>query len=170
MWYVMLLVAAAVMLWLLSARLRAHSGLPSGEVVYSDTGPGRDHNRPLFSARHRLSGKPDYLVREGDAITPVEVKSGRAPAQPRDGHVLQLAAYCLLVEEQLSATVRRGIVRYDDREFVVPWNAALRRRLLDALDDMRADVAAGGSARSHRQPARCRGCSVRDHCDESLSG
>jgi CRISPR-associated exonuclease Cas4 len=169
MGYVLLLVGAAIALWVLAARLRAGSGLPDGEVVYSDTGPGRDRNRPFFSERYRLSGKPDYLVREGGAITPVEVKSGRAPARPRDGHVLQLAAYCLLVEEQLGATVRRGIVRYDDREFVVPWDAALRRRLLVALEDMRAGAAADDVARSHEQPARCRGCSVREFCDDALA-
>jgi CRISPR-associated exonuclease Cas4 len=160
-----LLVALAALLWIVSTRLRTDSGLPDGKVVYSDTGPGRDNNKPLFSRHYQLAGKPDYLVRNGRTITPVEVKSGRAPAQPRDGHVLQLAAYCLLAEEQLGAKVHHGIIRYDDHEFTIDWDADLRQHLLDTLADMRA----GASARNHDQPARCRGCNVREFCDESLS-
>lgn len=160
-----LLLALAILLWVVAARLRAGSGLPDGEVIYDDAGAGRDGNRPLFSKRYGLVGKPDYLVRRGRTVTPVEVKSGPAPVRPRDGHVLQLAAYCLLVEDQLGAQVRHGIIRYDDREFTIDWDDDLRQSLFDALADMRA----GASARSHEHPARCRACSVRAFCDESLA-
>ena len=54
---------------------------------------------PLYASGANLAGKPDYLVRRWRYVLPVEVKSGPAPAEPYRSHVLQLAAYCLLVEE-----------------------------------------------------------------------
>jgi CRISPR-associated exonuclease Cas4 len=162
------LIVLALLLWLLSARLRKDSGLPEGDVIYSDTGAWQRNAQTLFSERHQLSGKPDYLVRDGDLVVPVEVKSAAAPARPRDGHVLQLAAYCLLVEAQLGATVRRGIIQYADRRFVIDYTPALEARLLSTLNAMRADLDAGRAARSHKQPGRCRSCGVRQACDENL--
>ncbi|MCX6017956.1 MAG: CRISPR-associated protein Cas4 [Chloroflexi bacterium] len=164
----LVLLALAVLLWIASTRLRAGSGMPDGQVIYSDTGPSRNANKSLYSQRYGIAGKPDYLVRTGKSITPVEVKSGPAPAQPREGHVLQLAAYCLLVEEQLGAPVHRGIIRYNNREFVIDWNDDLKADLLDVLADMRADIQAGSSTRSHDHAARCRSCSVREFCEQRL--
>ena len=162
-----LILFALLLVWL-SGRLRGASGVPEGALVYTDSGAWQRNEKPLFSRAHQLSGKPDYLVRDGDAMVPVEVKSSRAPDQPRYGHVLQLAAYCLLVEESLGARVERGILKYADRQFVIDYTPALRAELLGTLDAMRADLAAGGSARSHRDPRRCLRCGVREECDERL--
>ncbi len=164
------LILLALLLWLLSSRLRKDNGLPEGDVVYSDTGAWQRNDRSLFSERHQLTGKPDYLIRNGDAIVPVEIKSGVAPAQPRDGHVLQLAAYCLLVEEELGAKVPRGIIQYSDRQFVIQYSRELHNTLLRTLEHMRADAEADDAARSHNQPWRCSSCGVRAACDERLSG
>ena len=106
------LLAAAAILVLLGLlllwtgrRRRAATGLPAGEVVYSDTGMWQEVREPLRSRRYGLVGRPDYLVQvteKGRQVTvPVEVKSRKQPARPLDGHVLQLGAYCLLVEDQL---------------------------------------------------------------------
>ena len=164
------LILLALLLWLLSARLRKDSGLPDGDVVYSDTGAWQRNDRALFSKRHQLAGKPDYLIRDSDAIVPVEIKSSAAPAQPREGHVLQLAAYCLLVEEELGVKVSRGIIQYSDRQFVIQYTRELHNTLLRTLEHMRADAEAGDAARSHNQPWRCRNCGVREACDERLGG
>ncbi|MGD2177025.1 MAG: hypothetical protein PVG71_04305, partial [Anaerolineae bacterium] len=89
---VAILVALALLLLGLARRGRAHSGLPEGRMIYTDTGGRRRPDRPLFSDRLLLTGKPDYLVDSGDDVIPVEVKSRRAPDQPYASHVLQLAA------------------------------------------------------------------------------
>ena len=93
---------AGLGVWLLvrSGRARRVTGLPQGRVTYVDTGAWDRTDRPLYSNRYRLTGRPDYLVRSRRHIIPVEVKSGLAPQQPYRTHLLQLAAYCLLVEEQ----------------------------------------------------------------------
>jgi CRISPR-associated exonuclease Cas4 len=152
-----------------SRRARQATGLPTGRVVYADTSRWQRAERPLFSRQHQLTGKPDYLVREGRTIVPVEVKSSRAPAGgPRESHILQLAAYCLLVEETEGVRPAYGIVKYADEAFRVDNTPALRRALMEKLAAMRRDLTRDGAQRSHSDPARCRRCGVRAACDERL--
>jgi CRISPR-associated exonuclease Cas4 len=157
-------------LWLLrrAGRQRQRSGLPPGRVIYADTGAWDRVERPLFSRRHRLTGKPDYLLDDGGEIIPVEVKSGAAPPQPHPSHVLQLAAYCLLIQETYGARPSYGIVRYRDRAFAVDFTAHLEARLLDTLDEIRRAAAADDVPRSHENPAQCAACGYRPFCNQSL--
>jgi CRISPR-associated exonuclease Cas4 len=165
---ILLLVGVVALMW--SRRARRTAGLPGGKVIYADTSRWQRAERPLFSRQHQLTGKPDYLVREGRAIIPVEVKSSRAPADgPRAGHVLQLAAYCLLIEETEGVRPTYGIVKYADDAFRVDNTAELRHTLLSTLDAMRRDLNRGKSRRSHADAARCRRCGVRAACDERLA-
>jgi CRISPR-associated exonuclease Cas4 len=166
-WFFVLLALGIALLWL-ARRGRKRSGLPQGQVVYSDTGGWGRLERPLFSRAFSLTGKPDYLVADGDDLIPVEVKSGRAPAQPYPSHVLQLAAYCLLVEECYRRRPPRGIVKYADRTFEVDYTPELEEALLKALDGMRADLSDGCAARNHDDPHRCRACGHRGQCDQRL--
>jgi len=159
----------AVALWVVARWLRARSGLPAGQVIYSDTSAWQPNHQTLAAPAYYLVGKPDYLVRQGDEIIPVEVKSGRAPAQPWDSHVLQLAAYCLLVEEALGARVTRGILHYSDRQFTIPYTPALRSALLAVLSEMRRSLSAGDAHRNHASVKRCARCGVRQSCDERLA-
>ena len=164
------LLAAGVVAVVWSRRARQATGLPTGRVVYADTSRWQRAERPLFSRQHRLTGKPDYLVREGRAIIPVEIKSSRAPAGgPRESHILQLAAYCLLVEETEGVRPAYGIVKYADEAFRVDNTPALRRALMETLDTMRRDLTRGGAQRSHSDPARCRRCGVLAACGERLA-
>ncbi len=176
LWFFVLLVLGLLMLWL-SRRGRARSGLPQGRVVYTDTGGWGRLERPLFSHALRLTGKPDYLVADGADVIPVEVKSSRAPvlrlrsgqAQPYSSHTLQLAAYCLLVEQCYGRRPPYGIVKYADRTFEVDYTPELENELLATLDQMRADLADGGAPRSHDEPRRCRACGYRSQCDDRLA-
>lgn len=158
-------------LWLLfrAGSARREVGLPAGRVTYVDTGAWNRCDRPLFSHRTRLTGRPDYLVQNKQYVIPVEVKSGRAPRQPYAAHVLQLAAYCLLVEEQEGRAPPYAILKYDDRAFEVDYTPALRAELLDTLDALRHDLGAHDVKRSHDQAGRCRGCGYREECDERLA-
>jgi CRISPR-associated exonuclease Cas4 len=173
MWLVgllaLLLLLVGVAALLRSRRAWTSAGLPAGRVVYADTGDWRPLERPLFSRQHRLTGRPDYLVEAGDEIIPVEVKSGKAPVQPYPAHVLQLAAYCLLVENQLGHTPSHGLVKYADRAFAVEFTPALRSELLATMAAMRRDLRSGNVPRSHDEAARCRSCGYRTDCDEWLA-
>lgn len=164
------LLLAGLGLWLFvrSSMARRTAGLPAGRVTYVDTGAWDRCERPLFSREHCLTGRPDYLVRSRQGVVPVEVKSGATPHQPHAGHVLQLAAYCLLVEEQEGRSPPYGILKYSDRAFEIDYTPGLRALLLDTLDDLRQDLRASEVGRSHDEPGRCRGCGYRGRCDRRL--
>ncbi len=165
---ILLLIFLGIALLWLARRLRARSGLPRGRVIAADVGAWRRLDRPLFSHRYRLTGRPDYIVADGTDLIPVEVKSARAPAYPRPSHVLQLAAYCLLVDETSGRRPPYGILRYADRTFQIPYTRELEEQLLAVLEDMRGDLAAGDAPRRHNDPRRCAACGYRDVCDEVL--
>jgi CRISPR-associated exonuclease Cas4 len=160
----LLLMAAA--LWRLARRSRAASGLPRGKVVYVDGRNWRKPPEPLRAPRYGLAGRPDYLMREGKAIIPVEAKPSRQTPAPYEADLLQLAAYCLLVEETYQARPPHGLLVYQDCTWEIPFDAGLRQRLLDTLAEMRQACQQAEVARSHDQPARCAACSMRGHCGE----
>lgn len=164
------LVLSGLGLWLLlrARAARRETGLPEGRVTYVDTGAWDRCERPLFSGRHRLTGRPDYLVQSKEGVIPVEVKSGAAPRQPYHAHLLQLAAYCLLVEEQEGREPPHGILKYDDRAFEIEYTPALRSALLDTLEAIRKDLHATDVGRSHDEARRCQGCGYRERCEERL--
>ncbi len=153
---------AGTVLWLWARRLRQRAGLPAGGIRYADAGDGRS---PLLrSGRYALQGRPDYVVQEGRHHIPVEVKSGNAPAVPYDSHRLQLAAYCLLIEETAGQAPPYGIIRYDDRPIRVPYDDALRRELLEALETMRRHLLAGEPPPPSLSTTRCAHCGYADIC------
>ena len=169
--YVGLLLAflGVVFLWL-GARQRKRLGLPAGRVVYSDTGIRRELEKPLYDGDLGLTGRPDYLIEQNGFIVPVEVKSARAPRVPYDSHVLQLAAYCLLVERQMGQRAPYGLLRYADRTIRIDFTHDLRERLLDLLAEIRrAERRRGLPDRSHQSAARCRACGFREICDQRLA-
>ena len=166
----LILLILAILLWLIANRARRATGLPEGVVVYTDTGGWARVEKPLFSSSLQLTGKPDYLVRQGDAVIPVEVKSGSAPADgPRPGHIYQLAAYCALVEDAYGQRPDYGLIQYADQTLAVNYTAALEAELLKLLDEIRADGEAEEVPRSHDSPARCAACGFRDVCDQALA-
>ena len=165
------LVTGALGVWvLLRARVaRQETGLPLGRVTYVDTGAWGRCERPLFSDQYRLTGRPDYLVQSSKGRIPVEVKSSAAPRRPYAAHVLQLAAYCLLVEEQEGRAPPYGIIKYRDRTFEVEFSRELRTELANTLDAMRRDLGTREVNRDHREVGRCLGCGYREQCDQRLA-
>ncbi|MBP7998370.1 MAG: CRISPR-associated protein Cas4 [Chloroflexi bacterium] len=168
-----LLLAAAA--WFRANRMWANTGLPDGKVVYEDVihtenGDWYPQQKPLYSQNLQLVGRPDYLVRERDgSLTPVEVKSSQAPNEPHEGHVLQLAAYCLLVTENYGVRPRYGIIQYRNRAFAVEFTDDLEDDLLDLLVEMREALYADELDRDHNDWRRCGRCSVRGQCVQRLA-
>ncbi|MCP4489238.1 MAG: Dna2/Cas4 domain-containing protein, partial [Gammaproteobacteria bacterium] len=84
-------------------------------------------------------------------------------------HVLQLAAYCLLVEETHGQRPSYGLIVYaDDQAYEIDYTPALEDELLDVLDEMRFALDEGDAPRDHDQPARCQACGYRNACEQSL--
>src|SRR5215210_5920488 len=92
---------AALAIWW-AGRLREESGVPSGRITHTDTYGGLPEipGKPLFSATYGLTGAPDYIVSTREGTVPVEVKPGRTETEPHESHLLQVLAYCLLLEDK----------------------------------------------------------------------
>jgi len=170
---IVLLAIGLLLLWA-SAHLRRRAGLAPGRVIYSDTRSWQESPDPLYAPQVNLTGKPDYVVRRGRTVLPVEVKAGSAPPEPYHSHVLQLAAYCLLIEAAYGVRPPYGLIHYSDRTFAVHYTPRLQRELLDTLDWMRQDLSdefgklSSPADRSHDDPLRCRACGYAAHCDQRL--
>src|SRR5216683_6764529 len=110
-------------------------GLPEGTLVYEDAdGQGE----PLSSSEFPLEGKPDYIVQLPDGRpVPVELKLNVHDATvPYSNHQIQVAAYCLILENYFERVPTHGILRYADREFTVEYTPAMRRKVIRLLGQM----------------------------------
>ncbi len=166
----LILIFLAMGALLLSRRWQQESGLPDGQVIYTDSGAWHTNREALYAADLRLAGKPDYLVEQADGlIIPVEVKSGNAPQEPYPGHVLQLMAYCLLVDAAFGLRPTHGILQYNDRAFAIDYTAQLEQDLLETLGEMREDQHARNVRRDHHDGRRCRACGFGQQCAERLA-
>lgn len=163
----MLLLLGLLALWVAKVR-RDRLGLPRGRVTYLDTDGLGQVERPLYDPALDLTGRPDYLVKQQDRLVPVEVKSGHGVTAPYHAHVLQLAAYCLLVEATYRTRPSYGVIRYANRTFEVDYSSSLENRLLDVVAEIRRAEARGAPGRSHESAGRCRACGYRNDCDQAL--
>lgn len=165
-----LLLVLGLVAWRRAGQLRAQTGLPQGRLIYTDAriSGWQPAPKPLYSAAHRLVGKPDYLVETKNGVIPVEVKSSPAPATPYLGHILQVAAYCLLVEETRGQTPPHGWLKYADALYEIDFTQELRQELLATMAAMRAARADEDVPRSHQQPGKCASCAFNAVCDEAL--
>ena len=164
----LLCLLVALILLGLSGRQQRQLGLPGGRIIYADTSRWSKTEEPLFDPELGLTGRPDYLIEQGEQIIPVEVKSTRAVEAPYDSHIYQLAAYCLLVERAYGKRPSYGIIHYPSRTFAVDYTPALEEAVLNIIAEMRDKAGEKNIARSHEAPERCMHCGFRDHCDQSL--
>jgi CRISPR-associated exonuclease Cas4 len=165
----LLLLAVGAIMLAVSGRFGRKSGMPQGEVVYEDASGLAEG--PFMSKRLLMAGKPDYLIkdRNGDLI-PVEVKSSNAPraGRPYASHLMQLAAYFLLLEDVLQRPVPYGLIRYRNRTLRVDNTDEMRARLMEVIAQMRRLMARDVARRTHNRAQRCSRCSVAHACDERL--
>lgn len=140
----------------------------SDEILYTDA--GRSTADLLVSERYHLIGRPDYVLEESGERIPVERKDRMLThSGPHESERLQLAAYCLLLEEREGRPVHRGRLQYQNTSLDITFDEALRRKLLATLAAIQASADLANVRRSHPSPARCQGCAFRMQCSESLA-
>ncbi len=161
------LLMVAFLVWLWALRMRRGTGLPWVPVSYQDTG-GRTPEKPLMARKLGLVGKPDYLIEVRGQTVPVEVKPGRRAERPYESDLMQLAAYCVLVEETSGAAPPYGLLRYATRTFRLDYTEQLRDDVLALLDEMRDALGDVDCERSHDEARRCLGCGFFEQCDQAL--
>ncbi|HEY1351323.1 MAG TPA: Dna2/Cas4 domain-containing protein [Ktedonobacteraceae bacterium] len=138
-------------------------GLPEGKLVYGDA-DGR--GEPLFSQTYPLVGKPDYVVQLADGRpVPIELKLNVQNATtPYSNHQVQVAAYCLILEDYFAQPPTHGILRYADREFTIEYTPAMRRKVIRLLGQMALCNEQEQPALARQRAAKCRVCVFQSIC------
>jgi CRISPR-associated exonuclease Cas4 len=158
----------AIVLFFLAARQRRQAGIPAGRVIYIDTSEWGKLEKPLYDPELRLTGKPDYLLRKGRRVIPIEVKSRQAPQVPYDSHIYQLAAYCLLVKREYGTRPTHGIIHYVNKNFAIDFTAELESSTQAIIREMQGRTNHVQVDRSHQDGKRCQHCGYRSICDQAL--
>jgi CRISPR-associated exonuclease Cas4 len=162
------LVLAGVFLLLIAGRASRRFGLPAGRIISMDTSGMEPPGETMFDPELGLSGRPDFLLKKGRNLIPVELKSGSTPAAPYDSHVLQVGAYLALAWSQAGRRPPYGVLAYAGAAFQIPFTAGLERELRTTIARMRT-LLGKPVDRSHASPERCAGCGYAEICDQSLS-
>lgn len=138
-----------------------------------DEGPARSERGrqvlrgvALWSERFGLSGRADAVEIDGDAVWPVEYKSGVRHGRAAE---VQMCAQALCLEEMLGTTIRAGYVWYAGhrRRQEVPVDRELRQLTVNAIDRMRS-LFGPGPLPPAPNDRRCNECQVRGYCLPSI--
>lgn len=113
-----------------------------------------------------LSGKLDLLIVTPEACYPVDFKYTRD--RPRRNHVMQLAAYALLVEDVMRVPVPMAFVYLTPSDQLVRINVTdLLKRLVHArLASIRQMVQEAILPEPTPARARCEECEFRNYCGD----
>jgi len=162
------LIAAGVLLFWQSVKYKRSAGLPEGKVVYINSHCWKRFDQILFDKSIALAGKPDYVIENGGEIIPVEIKSNIIKSRPYDSHILQLTAYCRLIETCFAKRPEYGVLRYPNRTYKIKYTHRLESQLIELVDSIREKSGHGEGHRSHQSTAKCKGCGYIAICEERL--
>lgn len=161
------LLMLAVVLLVLAGRMRSRTGLPWAPVRSQDV-RGRELETPLFARKLGLTGKPDYIIERRGALIPVEVKPSRRSPVPYESDLMQLAAYCVLIEETQDQPPPYGLLRYAEHTFRLDYTPQLREDIIELITEMRDALLDADCERSHDDVRRCAGCGFFAICEDAL--
>jgi CRISPR-associated exonuclease Cas4 len=151
----------------IASSMRKHYSLSDASIEYTDTMD--EQSSLLESSEHKIRGRPDYIIKRDSEIIPVEVKTGRVPRGPHFSHILQLAAYCVLVEENYNQRPPYGLIRYGkEKEFKIDYDDRLKNLVVAKISEMRKAIKNNTAHRNHNRKNKCKYCSRREGCPERL--
>ena len=139
----------------------------NGILAYSDD--AGESAALLVDEEIGIRGRPDQIVKIDNQFIPVEQKTGKIPREPHDSHRMQLLAYLHLVSNTTGTMPDYGILRYGgDALFTVPWNDSEKENLATSIQEVQRLMVEGGAKRNHERIGKCRNCSRRKMCPQSL--
>jgi len=132
-----------------------------GEIEYI----GMDREKEIVSEKYGIKGKPDYVLKIDNEYIPVEEKTAdlKSPTFP---HVIQITAYCMLIEDRYGIAPSYGILKYKNMEFKIPYEARWKNLVLQLRENMIKDIEKGESHRNHNNIKKCKNCVRKEYCYE----
>lgn len=110
-----------------------------GKELWESLTPKIISELSVRSDKLRLKGIVDRIEVHGSEYVPVEIKTGRAPAEGVwPDHRLQLSAYMLLLSEKFKADIKEGIVNYvaSSQQRQVVMNPFMEYEVSEAVNDV----------------------------------
>ena len=150
------------------ADAKKSTGLKEGQILTYSDDSGQSASL-LIDENTGVRGRPDQIVKIDNQFIPVEQKTGKIPENPHDSHKMQLMAYLHLVENTTGVKPDYGILRYGpDTLFTVQWDEKKKLELQNSIKEIQRLMVEGGAQRNHQRKGKCRNCSRRNHCPQSL--
>jgi len=136
------------------------------EVAYSDD---EESSGLLIDENTGLRGRPDQIVIIDGEFIPVEQKTGKVPKKPHLSHKVQSLAYTHLVRCSSGRDTPYGVIRYGKEDIhQIEWDKEHEDLLMSQLKEVQRLMVEGGAKRNHQREGKCRNCSRRYACPESL--
>lgn len=146
--------------------MKKNNKIQEGKIIYSDL---NIPDKSFFSKRYKICGKPDYIIKKEGYYIPVEVKTGNH-LKAKKSHILQLMAYCYLLEENYNCFIPYGILVYNhtSKIFEISFDPKMRFELESLIKKMRKNLKSNIIKRNHTEIQKCIKCSMKKHCNQKL--
>jgi len=146
-------------------KIKTKNLIQEGRITYSDLSIPAN---PFFSKKYKITGKPDYIVKQNKYFIPVELKTGNHN-EPQKNHIFQIAAYCQLLEENYRRFVPYGILVYNNKvQYKIPFDPLIRFELESTIKKMKYSIKTGKIIMNHSDFRRCKACSMRAYCNNKI--
>lgn len=145
-------------------KTKTHLHLHQATIEYNDLLKPAES---IFSKKHLLAGKPDYILNSKGKIIPVEIKKSHY-SKPAPHHLYQLATYCRLLEDTHHSFVPYGVLVYEDSKFEIPFDPNLRFSLEKTIQEMRKIIASREIPQMTLDEHKCHHCSFQYCCSSFL--
>ena len=130
---------------------------------------GEKDSKEFVSEKYGLRGKPDYVIEKEGEYIPVEEKTGRVPKGPLFSHMIQIIAYCMLIEDAMGRKPSYGILKYNENVYRITYDKNLREVVLQLRDNILHAMKEGEVHRNHDRKGKCINCSRREICPEKIA-
>lgn len=114
----------------------------------------------IKSRKLKLHGTLDMLIRTNNEFIPVEFKNTKAPNKPQKGHIYQIVAYSLLVEENFHTIIKRVAIYYskEDKILIIPLTEEMRNHVLWTLKQILKIIYTEKLPETLPPESKCRSC------------
>lgn len=165
---ILALVFLAGTTFVVARRIQKHVGIPWSHDIRADVDGALSHIPLMVDDELQLVGKPDYIIKRGAHLIPIEVKPLRRAKRPFESDIYQLLAYCLLIERTYGRRPPYGLLRYATQTFRIDYDDDMAASVIDIIMQMHVLHDESDVERNHNSVSRCRGCGFWQKCEQSL--
>lgn len=120
----------------------------------------------LSSQRLGLKGKLDMLVVQEKQYIPIELKY--STRNPGLNHKYQLVSYCLLVEEEYQASIRKGLIHLipAKKTFEIEVTSNRRQKIKEIINEIKEIGEEEKMPAPTRDRGKCKDCEYQNFCGD----